>query len=132
LVRPAAKAVRHTYFQMGSDSAPPQPVQAGISTLRLSLVKPTIFELVRRWSEGCHKHSFVSSVSQHAIAKPLDHLLESTRALIRQHLSLDPLDWAMWLRSAGIDGVDPHRGPTFLSSDHAIQAAIRGEGVVLG
>lgn len=42
------------------------------------------------------------------------------------------VDWAIWLRSAGITTVDPHRGPTFLSSDHAIQAAIRGEGVVLG
>ena len=42
------------------------------------------------------------------------------------------VDWTMWLRSAGIDNVDPSRGPTFLSSDHAIQAAIRGEGVVLG
>lgn len=42
------------------------------------------------------------------------------------------VDWAIWLRSAGIDNVDPHRGPTFLSSDHAIQAAIQGEGVVLG
>lgn len=42
------------------------------------------------------------------------------------------IDWAIWLRSAGVDGVDAHRGPTFLSSDHAIQAAIRGEGVVLG
>jgi LysR family glycine cleavage system transcriptional activator len=42
------------------------------------------------------------------------------------------VDWAIWLRSAGIDNVDPHSGPTFLSSDHAIQAAIRGEGVVLG
>jgi DNA-binding transcriptional LysR family regulator len=26
----------------------------------------------------------------------------------------------------------PYRAPTFLSSDHAIQAAVRGEGVVLG
>ena len=42
------------------------------------------------------------------------------------------VDWAMWLLSAGIDNVNPHQGPTFLSSDHAIQAAIRGEGVVLG
>src|SRR5205823_5518699 len=42
------------------------------------------------------------------------------------------VDWAIWLHSAGIDNVDPHRGPTFLSSDHAIQAAVRGEGVVLG
>jgi LysR family transcriptional regulator, glycine cleavage system transcriptional activator len=42
------------------------------------------------------------------------------------------VDWAIWLHSAGIDNVDPYRGPTFLSSDHAIQAAVRGEGVVLG
>jgi LysR family transcriptional regulator, glycine cleavage system transcriptional activator len=42
------------------------------------------------------------------------------------------VDWAIWLRSTGLKDVDPHRGPTFLSSDHAIQAAIRGEGVVLG
>jgi LysR family transcriptional regulator, glycine cleavage system transcriptional activator len=42
------------------------------------------------------------------------------------------VDWAIWLRSAGIDNVDPRRGPTFLVSDHAIQAAVRGEGVVLG
>jgi LysR family transcriptional regulator, glycine cleavage system transcriptional activator len=41
-------------------------------------------------------------------------------------------DWALWLRSARVEGIDPHRGPTFLSSDHAIQAAVRGEGVVLG
>jgi LysR family transcriptional regulator, glycine cleavage system transcriptional activator len=42
------------------------------------------------------------------------------------------VDWAIWLHSAGIENVDPHRGPRFLSSDHAIQAAVRGEGVVLG
>src|SRR5262249_1559089 len=42
------------------------------------------------------------------------------------------VDWAIWLRSAAIDNVDPQRGPRFLSSDHAIQAAVRGEGVVLG
>jgi LysR family glycine cleavage system transcriptional activator len=41
-------------------------------------------------------------------------------------------DWALWLRSAHVEGIDPHRGPTFLSSDHAIQAAVRAEGVVLG
>jgi LysR family glycine cleavage system transcriptional activator len=42
------------------------------------------------------------------------------------------VDWAIWLHSAGIDAIDPHHGPTFLSSDHAIQAAVRSEGVVLG
>lgn len=40
--------------------------------------------------------------------------------------------WATWLRSAGLDHIDAYRGPTFLSSDHAIQAAVGGEGVVLG
>lgn len=59
----------------------------------------------------------------------------STPADLRGHTLLHDVftvDWAIWLRSAGIDDVDPCRGPTFLSSDHAIQASIRGEGVVLG
>jgi LysR family transcriptional regulator, glycine cleavage system transcriptional activator len=42
------------------------------------------------------------------------------------------IDWATWLRTAGITDVDPHRGPMFLSSEHAVQAAIQGEGVILG
>lgn len=42
------------------------------------------------------------------------------------------IDWAMWLKSAGVEGIDPHRGPRFESSFHAVQAAIQGEGVVLG
>jgi LysR family glycine cleavage system transcriptional activator len=42
------------------------------------------------------------------------------------------IDWAMWLRTAGVEGVDAHRGPRFESSVHAVQAAVQGEGVVLG
>jgi len=42
------------------------------------------------------------------------------------------IDWAMWFKSAGVEGIDPHRGPRFESSFHAVQAAIQGEGVVLG
>jgi LysR family glycine cleavage system transcriptional activator len=42
------------------------------------------------------------------------------------------IDWAMWLKIAGVEGIDPHRGPRFESSEHAVQAAIQGEGVVLG
>jgi LysR family transcriptional regulator, glycine cleavage system transcriptional activator len=42
------------------------------------------------------------------------------------------IDWATWLRTAGITDVDPHRGPMFQSSEHAVQAAIQGEGVILG
>ena len=42
------------------------------------------------------------------------------------------VDWDMWLRTAGIEGVDLHRGPRFHSSEHAVQAAVLGQGVVLG
>jgi LysR family transcriptional regulator, glycine cleavage system transcriptional activator len=62
------------------------------------------------------------------------HPLRRPADLARHTLLHDvfTVDWAIWLRSAGINNVDPHRGPTFLSSIHAIQAAIQGEGVVLG
>ncbi len=42
------------------------------------------------------------------------------------------VDWAMWLKTAGVEGVDPHRGPKFHSSEHVVQAAVQGEGVALG
>jgi LysR family glycine cleavage system transcriptional activator len=42
------------------------------------------------------------------------------------------IDWAMWLRAAGVEGVDPHRGLTFDSASYALEAAIQGQGVVLG
>jgi LysR family transcriptional regulator, glycine cleavage system transcriptional activator len=62
------------------------------------------------------------------------HPLRRPADLARHTLLHDvfTVDWAIWLRNAGIDDIDPHRGPTFLSSDHAMEAAIRGEGVVLG
>jgi len=62
------------------------------------------------------------------------HKLRTPADLARHTLLHDvfTVDWAMWLHSAGIDNVDPHRGPTFLSSDHAIAAAVQGEGVALG
>jgi LysR family glycine cleavage system transcriptional activator len=40
--------------------------------------------------------------------------------------------WAMWLAMAGIEGIDATRGPIFSSSNLAVQAAVQGEGVVLG
>ena len=40
-------------------------------------------------------------------------------------------DWAMWLRHAGVDGVDPTRGPSFWPSHLVINAAIDGLGVAL-
>lgn len=38
----------------------------------------------------------------------------------------------MWLRAAGVEGVDPARGIRFRESALAIQAAIEGQGVTLG
>jgi LysR family glycine cleavage system transcriptional activator len=41
-------------------------------------------------------------------------------------------DWLTWLRTAGVTGVDPARGPTFSHSAMLIEAAIAGQGVALG
>jgi LysR family transcriptional regulator, glycine cleavage system transcriptional activator len=62
------------------------------------------------------------------------HPLKSVTDLKHHTLIHDAfeIDWAMWLKTAGVEGVDPYRGPRFESSDHAVQAAIQGEGVVLG
>jgi LysR family glycine cleavage system transcriptional activator len=43
-----------------------------------------------------------------------------------------PIDWAAWLSSAGVEGVDPRGGLTFDSSTFAVESAVQGEGVVLG
>lgn len=40
-------------------------------------------------------------------------------------------DWPTWLASAGVEGVEADRGPSFSISELAIQAAIEGQGVAL-
>lgn len=40
-------------------------------------------------------------------------------------------DWRTWLLAAGIDRVDPTRGPIFTDSSMLIQAAMAGQGVAL-
>lgn len=40
-------------------------------------------------------------------------------------------NWRMWLRAAGVEGVDPDRGPRFTVENLALQAAIEGHGVAL-
>lgn len=42
------------------------------------------------------------------------------------------IDWAAWLASAGVEGVDPNSGLTFDSATFAVESAVQGEGVVLG
>lgn len=43
-----------------------------------------------------------------------------------------PIDWTDWLGSAGVKGVNARGGLTFDSYTFAVQAAVQGEGVVLG
>jgi LysR family glycine cleavage system transcriptional activator len=43
-----------------------------------------------------------------------------------------PIDWAMWLERAGVADVDPRRGVSFDSATYATDAAVHGEGVLLG
>lgn len=40
-------------------------------------------------------------------------------------------DWRIWLDAAGADGVDAGRGPVFVNSNGAIEAAKAGDGVAL-
>jgi LysR family glycine cleavage system transcriptional activator len=42
------------------------------------------------------------------------------------------IDWPMWLRSAGLDGINPNSGVRFDSAAYAVEAAVQGEGVLLG
>jgi LysR family glycine cleavage system transcriptional activator len=41
-------------------------------------------------------------------------------------------DWRLWLRAAGVPGIDPTRGPKFDSIPLVLQAAINGAGVGVG
>ena len=69
-------------------------------------------------------------------------LLEGERPLrapadLRHHTLLhDDVDptfgWKGWLEQAGVDGVDPNRGPGYSDSSMVIAAAIAGQGVALG
>ena len=43
----------------------------------------------------------------------------------------DDPDWKIWLDHAGVEGVDPSRGPRFSEANMVIQAAIAGQGVAL-
>jgi LysR family glycine cleavage system transcriptional activator len=43
-----------------------------------------------------------------------------------------PETWRQWLTAAGVKGVDPDRGPSFMRSNLVILAALDGEGVALG
>ena len=42
------------------------------------------------------------------------------------------IDWATWLQHAGLEDIDPDSGVKFDSATYAVEAAVHGEGVLLG
>jgi LysR family glycine cleavage system transcriptional activator len=63
---------------------------------------------------------------EHPLRKPED---------LRHHTLIRdgyPIAWSDWLASAGVKGVNGRSGITFDSYTFAVQAAVQGEGVVLG
>ncbi|MBI4184814.1 MAG: transcriptional regulator GcvA [Proteobacteria bacterium] len=65
--------------------------------------------------------------------------LSSPAALARQTLIHDDvgpfadelIDWPKWLKAAGVEGIDAGKGPHFSHANLALDAARRGEGVLL-
>lgn len=47
------------------------------------------------------------------------------------HAKLRPDDWAMWLHTVGVRGIDPAAGVVFETRNLAIQAAVQGYGVAV-
>jgi LysR family transcriptional regulator, glycine cleavage system transcriptional activator len=47
------------------------------------------------------------------------------------HSLARPDDWMLWLKAAGIEGIDPYAGPKYTSSVLVHQAALEGQGVAL-
>lgn len=42
------------------------------------------------------------------------------------------IDWATWLQHIGLDDIDPNSGVKFDAAAYAVEAAVQGEGVLLG
>jgi LysR family glycine cleavage system transcriptional activator len=63
-----------------------------------------------------------------------EHPLRSPGDLRHHRLIHDNfrIDWATWLLHAGLDDINPDSGVRFDSATYAIEAAVHGEGVLLG
>ena len=63
-----------------------------------------------------------------------EHPLRSPADLRHHRLIHDNfrIDWATWLERAGLTDIDPKRGAKFESAAYAVEAAVQGEGVLLG
>lgn len=63
-----------------------------------------------------------------------EHPLRSPQDLKHHRLIHDNfrIGWAMWLEQAGVGDINPDRGLRFDSAAYAVEAAVQGEGVLLG
>lgn len=63
-----------------------------------------------------------------------EHPLRSPEDLKHQRLIHDNfrINWAMWLERAGVEGINPDSGLRFDAAAYAVEAAVQGEGVLLG
>lgn len=73
-------------------------------------------------------------VCSHALLNgtPPIHTPQDLREHTLLHAQTRPNDWARWLTTAGVEGIDTHRGMTLESTSIAYQAAIEGLGVAIG
>jgi LysR family transcriptional regulator, glycine cleavage system transcriptional activator len=70
-----------------------------------------------------------------AVGPPPLRRLEDLRhhVLLHERGSPEPsMDWATWLREAGVEGAGAARGPGFTDDAMLVEAAVRGMGVALG
>lgn len=97
-------------------------------------------DLVIRYGKGQYKgltSTWLMTDNVFPVCSPA--LLDGPKPLrrpedLRHHTLLHDdanVDWAMWLFSAGVEGVDPRQGPYFTDSAMVIQAAAEGQGVAL-
>ncbi len=68
----------------------------------------------------------------HALLNPADLVHHTFLHDDSAHLNEPGPDWRMWLKLSGLGEIDADRGPHFSFGDHALQAAIEGQGVLLG
>jgi LysR family transcriptional regulator, glycine cleavage system transcriptional activator len=63
-----------------------------------------------------------------------EHALRSPGDLRHHRLIHDNfrITWAMWLEHAGLKDIDPNSGVRFDAAAYAVEAAVQGEGVLLG
>jgi LysR family transcriptional regulator, glycine cleavage system transcriptional activator len=99
-----------------------------------------------RYGRGCYRGLLAELLlTNEVVPVCAPALLEGSRPLrapqdLRHHTLLhdDTLtsdgaypNWAMWLRAAGVEGVDPSRGPRFDYAGLVLDAATAGHGVAL-